>query len=252
MTDYIWSDSIRRDGATQMALDTALLDLAREQQISVLRVYQWSTDTVSFGAHEAATRAWSRTLLEAANVPAVRRPTGGRAVHHAAADLTYAVTKPLDGSESARDAYRIIHERLAFALRSAGLAPAIASRPARHPGIAGGACFDVAMGGELTVAGHKVVGSAQLVRGGALLQHGAIAASDPIRSLAPFARDPRPVPTPGAYIMLPDTALIAEAIAVQWHAKGASPLPREIIETALTRMSDHLSLYRSTAWTWRR
>ena len=92
---FIWDDRVPREGAVQMAHDETLQSRAATDGTVVLRLYRWNRDTVSFGANEAAARHWSRTALEADAVPCVRRPTGGRAVWHAADDLTYAWTGPV-------------------------------------------------------------------------------------------------------------------------------------------------------------
>ena len=249
---HVWLDTTPRDGASQMAIDCALLDIARDEQVAVLRLYRWAVTTLSFGAHEAARRTWARPAIEAAKLPTVRRPTGGRAVLHDASDLTYAVTQPLASHRPARAAYRSIHEGLAFALAAAGVTATLAPPPGRHPGIAGGACFDAAMGGELMVGGQKCVGSAQLVRGGALLQHGAIAAADPLARLARFAQEAPVAVSTGAYIVLPEATVIADAISSHWIRNGATPAPHDLVRRALDRSVEHATLFSSNEWTWRR
>lgn len=250
---HVWIDERARDGSEQMALDEALLDLARGSDVAVLRVYRWSADTVSFGAHEAASRTWDRERLEAANVPAVRRPTGGRAVWHATTDLTYAVTQPLVSGQSIRSIYRTIHDHLANALGALGLDTSIAASPARTPRLAaGGACFDAAVGGEVLIDGRKAIGSAQVVRAGAVLQHGAIARSDPFRNLAPFGRGELSIPVGEAYIMLTDPSDLARAIGDYWMQLGATAAPSDVTGPAVQAAAAHLARYRSSAWTWRR
>jgi lipoate-protein ligase A len=78
---------------------------------------------------------------------------------------------------SLRGAYRAIHERLVVALRSLGADATLALRRAPpssalvdHPA----SCFASHVGGEILVGGRKLVGSAQLRKGDALLQHGSI------------------------------------------------------------------------------
>jgi lipoate-protein ligase A len=252
MTLRVWLDLEPRDGTAQMAIDEALLELARQEGVGVLRLYRWRADTVSFGAHEAATRAWNRERLESANVRTVRRPTGGRAVWHAATDLTYAVTQPMPAGTSIRSAYRAIHGHLATALAELGADTAIAPSPPRTPGLAGGACFDTAAGGEVLVDGRKTIGSAQLLRGGSLLQHGAIARTDPFAQLARMARIPLHPDTMEACIVLPEPVELARGIARYWLRHGGTP-----VDDALTRRAEDASLtheerYRSNEWTWRR
>src|SRR5206468_5183091 len=115
---------------------------------------------------------YDRALIAARGSPVVRRPTGGRAVWHEH-EVTYAVAAPIAAFGSLAESYRDIHGRLARALCTLGvdarLAPAGPSAP-----LGSGACFAASAGGEVLVGGRKVVGSAQVRRGTAFLQHGSI------------------------------------------------------------------------------
>jgi len=151
-----------------MALDEALLEAHREGlSPPTLRLYGWARPTVSLGyaqrAEPAQVAAWREAGAEV-----VRRPTGGRAVVHAG-DLTYSiVTSGLPAGVAA--SYSVLAEALALGLTRlglpAGLAPGGAS-PGRSP-----ACFASTTQADLGVGGHKLVGSAQVRRQGAVLQHG--------------------------------------------------------------------------------
>lgn len=235
-----------------MAIDEALLEMVQHGGPTVFRVYRWNTETVSFGANEGARRSWNRNAMEAANVPCVRRPTGGRAVWHSPLDLTYALTTPLPGGVGARTMYRIVHERLANALTSCGLGAALAPASLRVPALAAGACFDAAVGGEVLVGGHKTIGSAQLVRGGALLQHGAIARVNPIESLNRFAAVHVATSGEEARVVQPEAAAIADAMIDAWRQDGATDAPQELTDRAELASVQHAARYRSTDWTWRR
>lgn len=251
-TLLVWADLAPRPGWQQMALDEAAIDLVREADIALFRLYTWDTNTVSLGAHEMACRTWDRAGLEAAGIPTVRRPTGGRAVWHDSADLTYALAARLPRGTGLRDFYRTTHEELAAALATLGLPTAMAPALPRTPGLAAGACFDTAVGGEVLVAGAKAIGSAQLVRRGALLQHGAIACRDPLGPLGAFLLDATDKPSAEARDVLPEAATIAAAVESRWRARGA--------ETASPRLTQRLQAaslqygirYRDANWTWRR
>ena len=190
----------------QMAIDRALVDHASAHGTTVYRLYRWTGDTVSFGANEAARRTWDRERLERAQLPCVRRPTGGRGVWHDAADLTYAVTAPLAAFGDLRLAYRLIHERLASAFRELALDASVAPAGRRPVTLEPGACFDVAVGGEVLVAGRKTIGSAQALFGTSFLQHGAIARADRRSALARFrlASPPEESPVPVSDLPAPD------------------------------------------------
>jgi lipoate-protein ligase A len=67
-------------GAWNMALDQALLEAAERRGVATLRLYSWQPATLSFGRNEPALRRYDRAEIERLAMPAVRRPTGGRAV----------------------------------------------------------------------------------------------------------------------------------------------------------------------------
>ena len=69
-------------GADNMALDEALMDRARVSGEAVLRVYRWTTPTLSLGRNQRAAGLYDLQAAAAAGVTFVRRPTGGRALLH--------------------------------------------------------------------------------------------------------------------------------------------------------------------------
>lgn len=153
-----------------MALDEALLLEADRSGAAFLRLYRWDPPCLSFGRNEPAAARYDREALERRGLAVVRRPTGGRAVWHEH-EVTYAVAAPVAAFGSLRESYRTIHERLAAALRPLGVDATLASdrSTVRH-----GPCFASPVGGEVLVHGRKVIGSAQVRHGAALLQHGSI------------------------------------------------------------------------------
>ncbi|HMC56634.1 MAG TPA: hypothetical protein VKH19_15765 [Gemmatimonadaceae bacterium] len=158
-------DAVGRSGEYNMATDEALLEDVACHGGAYLRFYRWDPPTLSLGRNQPNTFD---------DVPIVRRPTGGQAVWHEQ-EVTYAVVAPIALFGSLRKAYCEIHTRLARALRSLGvdavLAPAHPPiRPSAHPA----SCFASSVGGEILVDGRKLVGSAQVRRGDAFLQHGSI------------------------------------------------------------------------------
>jgi lipoate-protein ligase A len=158
-------DAVGRCGEYNMAMDEALLEEVARHGGAYLRLYRWDPPILSLGRNQLNTFD---------DVPVVRRPTGGQAVWHEH-EVTYAVVAPIALFGSLRKAYCEIHTRLARALRSLGvdavLAPAHPPiRPSAHPA----SCFASPVGGEILVNGRKLVGSAQVRRGDALLQHGSI------------------------------------------------------------------------------
>ena len=158
-------DAMGRSGEYNMAMDEALLEEVACHGGAYLRFYRWDPPTLSLGRNQPNTFY---------DLPIVRRATGGQAVWHEH-EVTYAVAAPIAHFGSLRKAYCEIHSRLATALRSLGVDAVIASdRPTVRPSGRPAACFAAAVGGEILVDGRKLVGSAQVRRGDAFLQHGSI------------------------------------------------------------------------------
>ena len=157
-------DSRGRSGVENMTLDNALLDQALESGGAFLRLYRWDPPTLSIGRNQ-------QNVFK--HVPVVRRPTGGQAVWHEH-EVTYAVAAPVALYGSLRNAYCQIHEHIAAALRSLGVYSVLAERQGVSPSRRLASCFAVPVGGEILVNGRKLVGSAQVRRQNAFLQHGSI------------------------------------------------------------------------------
>ena len=163
-------------GAWNMAVDETLLEgVASGRGPSTLRFYTWSPACLSLGYFQSFDVV-DVDGCRARSVDIVRRPTGGRAILHDS-ELTYSVTLP--ASVLGHDAGIVpSYHRLSLALQAglrdlgvpATLAPATAPQGAEH----GPVCFDRPSAHEILLGGRKLVGSAQVRRGGALLQHGSI------------------------------------------------------------------------------
>ncbi|HJQ65653.1 MAG TPA: lipoate--protein ligase family protein [Gemmatimonadales bacterium] len=162
-----------RSGSQNMAVDEALLLEADRAGTAFLRLYRFTPACLSFGRNEPALERFDRAAIERLGLDVVRRPTGGRAVWHDH-ELTYAVAAPVAAFGSLRDSYRSIHVRLASALQQLGIPATLAPDRNGRVALGPGACFSAPVGGEVVVAGKKVIGSAQVRRGTAFLQHGSI------------------------------------------------------------------------------
>lgn len=151
-----------------MATDEALLTQAVESGSAFLRLYCWDPPTLSIGRNQALPAGMRM------GVPVVRRPTGGQAVWHDH-ELTYAVAAPVARFGSLRTAYQAVHARLADALRTLGVEATLAAhRPLVRLSDRPTSCFASPAGGEILVGNRKLVGSAQVRREDAFLQHGSI------------------------------------------------------------------------------
>jgi lipoyl(octanoyl) transferase len=180
MTGWRLLDTGPLDGALNMAVDVALMERARTTGERVLRIYGWAGPTLSLGRNQAARDRYDRFQLEQRGVDVVRRPTGGRAILHWR-ELTYSVTAEAGSGSVAQATYATINEIILASLLRVGVQAEIAGPGTpRHPNQ--DPCFAEPSAGEIvarTTAGHgKLVGSAQFLEKGALLQHGSILLHD--------------------------------------------------------------------------
>lgn len=247
-------DSGALSGPENMATDVGLLDRARESGESVLRVYHWSTPTLSFGRHESVRTRFSPAELRAASVDVVRRPTGGRVLMHDH-EVTYSVTAPTPDNEPLRAGYRRINAILIDALARLGISAleSPASPPLR-PG--GAACFAEPSEGEIVVGYRKIVGSAQLRERGSMLQHGSILIADDQPQISTLATGPITPSAPaatltGAMGRTPTYSEVRDALKAALVATFGSATPLDAAELE-PFVAPHRARFESPEWTWRR
>jgi lipoate-protein ligase A len=171
------------DGAWNMAVDEAILQSyvdAATPMAPTLRLYGWRPAALSLGKGQDASHAHDPAYLRAEGIDLVRRPTGGLAVLHEH-ERTYAVIGALAQqpfSASVLENYQSVARALRLAMSLLGAdAEAISggvgsTAPPKQR--SGPACFDLASAYEIAVKGRKLIGSAQLRRRRAFLQHGSI------------------------------------------------------------------------------
>ena len=153
-------------GATNMALDEALLRCALERKDASLRFYTWSEPTLSLGYFQNHTD-------RRPGVAWVRRPTGGDAIlhHH---ELTYCLALPAGSPWHTSESWLCrMHHAIGAALRLLGVntnAVVCGEEQRIGPFL----CFQHQTPADLRITGHKVVGSAQRRPHGAMMQHGSI------------------------------------------------------------------------------
>jgi lipoate-protein ligase A len=234
------------EGAANMAADEAMLEATARGESAYLRFYSWSMPTLSLGYFQRIDRMradprWRR-------VPVVRRPTGGGAIwhHH---ELTYAIAIP-PGSPHGRPntaLYRAVHGAIAAELAERGLPARRRGDPGREHEIGTERpflCFTDSDPDDIVLNGHKVVGSAQRRRVGAVLQHGSVLlARSPLApellGVCDVAVLPgRPDDWEGPLSRRIAAALDLRPVPVDWP----TPVLERALELERTR-------YRSPAWT---
>jgi lipoate-protein ligase A len=178
-------------GALQMAIDQWMLEQQQFGHPPILRFYRWSSPAISLGYHQHRWPPhWETLTWQGVPIDLIRRPTGGRAVLHQG-DLTYAIaTSGLKGTRL--QTYQQLCEFLIQGWRSLGieLDYGQARRGDQHQAN----CFGTATRADLVLAdGTKLIGSAQLHRSGAILQHGSMQlAPDPALWEQVFGESPHP------------------------------------------------------------
>jgi len=183
------------DGATNMAVDEAILRaVAEEEAPATLRLYAWAPPCLSLGRGQPADDA-DRGALRAAGYDLVRRPTGGRAILHID-ELTYSVIVPHDDPRvlgSVVESYRRLSRALIRALEHLGVPDIEADERVDGGAEEGPVCFEAPSDYEITAGGKKLVGSAQMRAQGVVLQHGSIPLDGDIGRICPLlAQHPDP------------------------------------------------------------
>ena len=234
-----------RSGSANMALDQALLDEAGRTGRAFLRLYRWDPPCLSFGRNEPALTRYDRAEIERRELAVVRRPTGGRAVWHEC-ELTYAVAAPLAAFGTLAESYRAIHERIAAALRTLGVAASVA--PAARPaGVGAGACFASAVGGEVVAGSWEGRGlgrrSAWATRSCNMVRFYLGGSQDVVRAVT---RGPAP---PGGETTLRTLAGRAVSFDEDADAVVASWLPRPLPSASPSPLPGPFA---DVDWTWRR
>ncbi|HEY9640165.1 MAG TPA: lipoate--protein ligase family protein [Coleofasciculaceae cyanobacterium] len=215
---------IRAAGRMQMAIDRWLLDQHQQGlQPPTLRFYTWSPVAISLGYHQRRyPEFWQHLIWQNQPIELVQRPSGGRAVLHQG-DLTYAivtsaqVTPGIAGNRM--QSYQYLCEFLIQGWRSLGVE--------LHYGEAGRGyihhpnCFGTATAADLVMPnGAKLIGSAQLRRGTALLQHGSMRLSPDAELFQQVFGEEReaiaPLRTGATEALIQEVSLALAAAAASW------------------------------------
>jgi lipoate-protein ligase A len=150
-----------------MAVDEYLLRSVMNGGPPALRFCLFDPPSVTLGKHQ------KRVPRPFEGYPAVKRPTGGRAVLHDG-DLVYSMTAPVDHplfGGSIEDTYKRIAVRILEGLRAKGLSAELnVGRPRGEREL----CFDSTARYEIVFNGKKIVGAAQVRRESAFLEQGSI------------------------------------------------------------------------------
>lgn len=157
------------DGATNMAIDESILEEHLSGNVpATLRLYLFSPPAVTIGYGQKVPTQFAERVREK-GWDMVRRPTGGRAVLHYK-ELTYSFVASLNGS--VLTTYKQICRGLILAMEELGVELELGGNNSQYKSHHD--CFAATTCADLHYRGDKMIGSAQLRRKGAVLQHGSI------------------------------------------------------------------------------
>jgi lipoate-protein ligase A len=166
------------DAAMNMAIDESILTHHLKGEVPpTLRVFRWSQPSISLGRFQSIEREIVSELCLERGVALVRRPTGGRAVYHRN-EFTYSVvmSKRFGVPSGIIAAYAFLAQGLLAALALLGVQAELSDgRVSKNPSAA---CFASSTQADLTSAGFKLIGSAQVWKDDTLLQQGSLPLDD--------------------------------------------------------------------------
>jgi len=146
-----------------------------------LRLYSWSSPAITIGYNQSIEKAVDYSLIQA-DIPVIRRITGGRAIYHEPSELTYTVVadRGVIGGKVQSVTYLsgLISSAVADFMEEFGLSPDRAedSNEAFREtvGMERKSCFDSISRHEISSNGIKIAGGAQRQVGSGMIQQGSI------------------------------------------------------------------------------
>lgn len=158
-----------------MSIDLELLEnFIKNNEKPILRFYSWKKPTVSIGRNQSLSDI-NVEYCQENNIDVVKRPTGGKAVFHQG-EFTYSFisSKNYGMTENLFDSYVKISKALILGLKKLKNINVSVGNDETKNYTNSSFCFASSTVSDLNFEGYKIVGSAQLRKGNALLQHGSI------------------------------------------------------------------------------
>jgi lipoyl(octanoyl) transferase len=184
--DWRLIDSGPCPASFNMALDEAIAMSVRNGSAPpALRIYGWAAPSITLGAFQKTDNI-NVAYCADMQISVVRRLTGGRAVLHGD-ELTCCFSARNDSGFSGRlmDVYMKIGAAFHLCFERLGLACSINGSIKKDSVTIGSPlCFESTSTGEISHAGHKLIGSAQKRWNDAFMQQGSIPFSVDVRTLA--------------------------------------------------------------------
>ena len=183
------------DGASNMAIDEALLDsFDPERSTPVLRLYGWNPPALSFGRFQDVGKVLDLEHCRADSVTVVQRITGGGVIYHAD-ELTYAIVcapQHLPRETTIKESFRFLTGFLLAFYRELGLPATYAADVPEDMSRLGKRtpfCFAGRESYDILIDGRKIGGNAQRRLRKAVFQHGSIPLMDRVATGIGFLRE---------------------------------------------------------------
>lgn len=240
-------------GAWNMAVDEAILEQAgRGESLPTLRLYAWDPACLSLGhAQPFADVDTPRRRERGWDV--VRRATGGRAILHTD-ELTYSVTGSAEEPAlvgGVLESYNRIAQALLLAVKNLGLPvemKQIVGQVSNLTDTVNPICFEVPSTYEITVAGKKLIGSAQARKREGVLQHGSLPLTGDLTRICQalvFADEPARQEAASRLSARATTVESALGRAVTWDSAAAAFIDAFEMQLGLCFERGELSEYES-------
>lgn len=265
----------RCPAAENLAIDEAILqNYCAGKTPPTLRFYSWQPAAVSLGYFQNANQVVNWDFCRGERVDVVRRLTGGPAVLH---DDEWAYSLVINEKEplvpaTITGSYRYFSQALLAGLKHFGVDAQMSMPQAAYsqkkPAAVSTVDFDSTLGYEITYRGRKLLGSAQVRKHGAILQHGSLLLNfSPERVTAAFSNEVLPSRAAKAQEVAQGTISLSAIVQkpISWQAvccvmrrKFAETLAIKLVSGELTREELVLSQtlaeekYRQAAWTLKR
>jgi lipoate-protein ligase A len=245
------------DGAANMAMDEAVYNgLKAGSSTPVLRVYQWNPPTISIGYFQTAADI-DFEKCEADGIGVVRRMTGGRAVLHDN-ELTYSILFSETDFQPFRkkEIFLFIARCLVESLKSLGIDSRVAEKT--RGDLRSANCFASPAQFEIeSLKQGKLIGSAQVIRDGVMLQHGAIPLTGSYREISRYLTCDSPF-TKGISSLSQVSASVVDAGSLLHGLRSGFGMHLELLESDLSEdewsATEKLARekYGDRSWTFRR
>lgn len=208
------------DGPANMAIDEALLlnfDPVKSQP--VLRLYGWQPSALSLGRFQPAAEVLDLDRCATANVPVVRRITGGGVIYHGD-ELTYSLVcapQQIPAAASVKASFRVLTSFLLRFYQALGLD---ASYAVDHFSAATSLwertdfCFAGKENYDILINGKKLGGNAQRRMRSAIFQHGSIPLRNSVATGLGFLRK-RPVGVEGKTTCLEELGVVVDSLRLK-------------------------------------